>query len=129
MGFVAYLLQIHSFHRRIHPPYHIRHAACDLTHRHGCLYPTAYGIDAACKPKKVQLLVLFPDRILCIDFCDISVILLYSLIVGEVDVSKCDRWTIVGNDMTWRVDGKEDKPSSACSFLLFRPCQLSQLVD
>jgi len=72
----THLFQIHLFHRLVHSLNHIRHTACHLSHGNCRLYFRADRIDARSKSEEVQLLVLFANRILGVDFGDIRVTLL-----------------------------------------------------
>lgn len=71
-----YLFQIHTLHRPVHPLDHIRHAPRDRAHGHSSLHARADGVDPRAQAQQVQLLVLLPDCILCVDLRYVGVTLL-----------------------------------------------------
>ena len=72
----TYPLQIHRLHRHVHAFHNVGHATGYLPHRDGCLHPATDCVNARGQLQQVELLVLFADRILCVDLGDITMTLL-----------------------------------------------------
>lgn len=75
-GCILYLLKIHTLHRLIHTFDNIAHTLRHRPHRNSRLHPTAHSIYPARQLKQIQLLILFPDRVLGVNLRDIVVALL-----------------------------------------------------
>lgn len=80
----THLLQIHSFHRLVHPLDDVGHAARDLAHGDGGLHAAGDGIDPAPQAEEVEPLVLLADGVLGVDLGDVGVALLDRLGCGCV---------------------------------------------
>jgi hypothetical protein len=80
---VTYLLKVHALHCPIHASYNIGHTSCNLSHGDGCLHSTTDCINPTSQPEQVQLLILLAYCVLGVNFGDICVILLDSLLIGQ----------------------------------------------